>query len=539
MERVTVAAVGKPENKSFPQADLFKITAANGNADSYINGQPYIQETDSFASASFHQILNQQILRPDPQKETAATQTSSNGEKHNSDLINSNQQNKLTEMQSDSASTKNDNQGRSGEHTNSVYDTHMSKNKNKTVALEETKESDATKEQIIIFAGLISVPLKDANEELQVSDTLMPIKQKMEAQAGAGQIFDESAGKKDHDKPGNQTRKAGNEGDSNNKDGLLLAQYESGRENEITGKIITSMADGVIKPEHAKQKGQIDDSTPKTSLSKEAVKNNVNAFTSAIDNIGLDKMNPDTDAAQISLHDIKAAATVKESSPSKSVVLDSHLLAGETTNTVRTEVMQSLWIGANDKVKNDLRSKNSSSGKIEEDFSFDLVSGSPGTAVNAEKITDIKSTAIIERVANEIKENVSNDSSRIKIVLNPPSLGELSMDVIIRNNKVEVVLTATSKDVQQALNSNLDQLKNTLLNQGLTVERCDVLMQDKHDEFCRPFGNQAYYRDGSGREGKEGRRGHDEEQSSAVPVARNPGSIVKVSSGIDTISLFA
>ena len=66
-------------------------------------------------------------------------------------------------------------------------------------------------------------------------------------------------------------------------------------------------------------------------------------------------------------------------------------------------------------------------------------------------------------------------------------------------------------------------------------------MHDRHDEFYRPFGNQAYYQGRSGQEGggREGRHERDEEQSNDVSITGKAGSIAKGSSGIDTISLFA
>jgi flagellar hook-length control protein FliK len=279
--------------------------------------------------------------------------------------------------------------------------------------------------------------------------------------------------------------------------------------------------------------------TLRTTLSKEAARNNSNMFNGAIDSKIPEKTNSDTDSSLSSINEAKASWAIKESSESKTVTPDIHSLSGETASTARTEIVQALWTQVNDKSKNDLKTKSTPSGKMEEDLSFDSISTSSGTAVKAEKVTDVNPTVIIEQVATEIKENSSTDGSRIKIVLNPPSLGELSMDVIVRNNKVEVVLTANNKDVQQALNGNLDQLKSTLLNQGLTVERLDVLMHDKHDEFYRPFGNQSYYQDRSGHGGREGRQQRDEEPSSAAPVIGKAVGITKVSTSVDKISLFA
>jgi flagellar hook-length control protein FliK len=289
----------------------------------------------------------------------------------------------------------------------------------------------------------------------------------------------------------------------------------------------------------AKENGSSTAPAVKATSAKEAAKSNLNMFNGLADNTAPEEINLNNDSPRISVQNSKAAQAIKESSTPITVTPENHSLTAETTNAARMETLQTLWMQANDKLKTDSKSKDIPVGKVEEDISLGFVSTPAGTAAKAGKATDVNSSAIIGQVANEIKENASTDGGRIKIMLNPPSLGELEMDVIIRNNKVEVVLTANNKDVQQVLNSNLDQLKSTLLNQGLTVERCDVLMQDKHDEFYRSFGNQAYYQDRSGRGGKEGRQQRDKEQSGVIPVTGKAVVIPKVSAGIDTISLFA
>jgi flagellar hook-length control protein FliK len=145
---------------------------------------------------------------------------------------------------------------------------------------------------------------------------------------------------------------------------------------------------------------------------------------------------------------------------------------------------------------------------------------------------------IVSQVAKEINDNLANNGGRIKITLNPPSLGAVDMDVSIRNNRVQIILVAESKDVQQTLNNHIDQLRGSLQTQGLTIERCDVLMQNKHDEFYRSFNNQSYYQ-GRSRQENNGRN-QDEDGNKAFTgrsVKINQQSVSRISS--DTISLFA
>jgi flagellar hook-length control protein FliK len=110
---------------------------------------------------------------------------------------------------------------------------------------------------------------------------------------------------------------------------------------------------------------------------------------------------------------------------------------------------------------------------------------------------NIQPSQLVHQVGNEIKEIFNSDGGRVKITLTPPSLGTLEMDVAVRNDKVEVILIASSKDVQQTLNMNIDHLRGTLQNQGLTIDRCDVLMQTNHEDYHQNTSQQTFYREGS------------------------------------------
>jgi len=111
--------------------------------------------------------------------------------------------------------------------------------------------------------------------------------------------------------------------------------------------------------------------------------------------------------------------------------------------------------------------------------------------------SDISPADIINRVAAEFNEKLSTEGGRVKITLAPPSLGTLEMDVMVHNSRVRVVLTAENQDVQKVLAGNLDSLKGSLQGQGLTIERCDVMMQDRREQYGQGFNQQAFQQEQS------------------------------------------
>ncbi len=153
---------------------------------------------------------------------------------------------------------------------------------------------------------------------------------------------------------------------------------------------------------------------------------------------------------------------------------------------------------------------------------------------------DVTPSSIINRVAAEFRENLMNEGGRVRITLTPPSLGTLEMDISVQNSKVRVMLIAENKDVQRMLSGSLDALKGSLQTQGLTIERCDVMMQDRREEYSQGFnGQQAFHHDQEARE-RNFRREALDNQPLAVGVAPNVQKPVgrSILTGSESISLF-
>ncbi len=210
-------------------------------------------------------------------------------------------------------------------------------------------------------------------------------------------------------------------------------------------------------------------------------------------------------------------------------------------NKAQIDTMQAIMEDLSGQIEIEQKGKTISAEKREEEISLNTVNAAAGGSARVEKSNSIAPGEIISQVANEIKEISANDGGRVKITLNPPSLGKLEMDVIVRNGKVEVVLVADNKDVQQTLNTHIDKLKGSLQTQGLTIERCDVFMQDKREEYQQNFSQHAFYQDGRSGQGSNSTRQQNLEeklktQAQAI-ISERPVNITSQST--DGISLFA
>jgi flagellar hook-length control protein FliK len=135
-------------------------------------------------------------------------------------------------------------------------------------------------------------------------------------------------------------------------------------------------------------------------------------------------------------------------------------------------------------------------GKLEQG---NLYAGSgPITDTKTAGASSLRPEALIEQVAVHTRQGLLNGPGRMKITLNPPHLGTINMDVLVRNNKVEVVMIASNQEVQQVLKSHADQLKNALQGQGLKVDGFDVMLSGNQGERGYRFSSGNFSNNGSG-----------------------------------------
>ena len=92
---------------------------------------------------------------------------------------------------------------------------------------------------------------------------------------------------------------------------------------------------------------------------------------------------------------------------------------------------------------------------------------------------------VIEQIVNGAKVQVESGQTKAKISLHPPSLGKIQLDIITKGDQVKVTFFAETSQVKEIIESNLSQLRQNFLQQGLKVEHFNVFV-DYHTS-----GNQA------------------------------------------------
>jgi flagellar hook-length control protein FliK len=85
--------------------------------------------------------------------------------------------------------------------------------------------------------------------------------------------------------------------------------------------------------------------------------------------------------------------------------------------------------------------------------------------------------AVIDHIL-EARQGVGNDFGRVRILLNPPDLGAVDLDIVVRRERVDVVMIAENATVQQALQSRSDDVRMALHRHDLKMEGFQVFVQD-------------------------------------------------------------
>jgi len=151
---------------------------------------------------------------------------------------------------------------------------------------------------------------------------------------------------------------------------------------------------------------------------------------------------------------------------------------------------------------------------------------SPG-AVASSKGVFIPMDEVVSKAGTALEKG-----GKVQMTLQPPSLGTINMEVVVQNNRVELVLTTGHADVQQMLQAGTDQLKSTLQNQGFQVDQMSVLLKQENFGF-NPGGN-PLWQDGSGQKENNGNG------SSAFPSTPDAEPVISRDDyGTGTISIFA
>lgn len=123
--------------------------------------------------------------------------------------------------------------------------------------------------------------------------------------------------------------------------------------------------------------------------------------------------------------------------------------------------------------------------------------------------SDVTPSKIIEQISKQL-ENL-NTGSKVNIVLNPESLGKVSVQLINTNEGLSAQFTVASQDARNLIMKGLDGLKDALAANGVSVDNVSVkLNETQESEHNADWTEQEGSRGGN--KEQRSRRGQKEEQ---------------------------
>ena len=93
--------------------------------------------------------------------------------------------------------------------------------------------------------------------------------------------------------------------------------------------------------------------------------------------------------------------------------------------------------------------------------------------VQAQGSKELTNTDVLSQINSKIN-NLSEETSKVTIVLRPESLGKISIELVNGKGGLTAQMTTDNPQVKEVLDKNLDGLKNSLGNQGVNVNNVSV-----------------------------------------------------------------
>ncbi len=97
-------------------------------------------------------------------------------------------------------------------------------------------------------------------------------------------------------------------------------------------------------------------------------------------------------------------------------------------------------------------------------------------------LKNINTSDVVAQIMDKIKVSIKTDVSEIKMILKPEQLGEVSLKIATQNGVVTAQFIAESQKVKEIIESNFNQLRDMLLDQGIDVGALEVNISNSNDQ---------------------------------------------------------
>lgn len=104
---------------------------------------------------------------------------------------------------------------------------------------------------------------------------------------------------------------------------------------------------------------------------------------------------------------------------------------------------------------------------------------------------------LVDQIVKKARINIrANGVSNIVVQIDPPNLGKVNIRISVHDNLVRAYLIADNPEVRSIIDNNLDNLKNSMNNQGLKVDQISVTTQeaftrDRNETLRNDFGSET------------------------------------------------
>jgi flagellar hook-length control protein FliK len=100
-----------------------------------------------------------------------------------------------------------------------------------------------------------------------------------------------------------------------------------------------------------------------------------------------------------------------------------------------------------------------------------------GGSLAAGSRTSLLPAYVVRQVALGMERMTAQNLDHLSLSLKPPSLGEISMDLAVKDGAVKASLVAETVAAKKALEAGLDSLKQHLAGQGIKVQQIEISVQ--------------------------------------------------------------
>ncbi|PIE65839.1 MAG: hypothetical protein CSA26_02255 [Desulfobacterales bacterium] len=95
--------------------------------------------------------------------------------------------------------------------------------------------------------------------------------------------------------------------------------------------------------------------------------------------------------------------------------------------------------------------------------------------------------AVMDQVINHFSATLKLESGTVSLKLYPKELGELQMEIQVKNDNIKAHITAQNLQAQEALDRHLPRLKATLAEQGFELRQVEITVAASDQYDGQPF----------------------------------------------------